>query len=117
MTKVLKSVWRTENNFEVSDMGDNKVLFQFKEAKDLDRVLLLNPQLFDKYLVVLHKLRTGEAVNKLKFHKASFWVQIHRLPTMNQTREAGLRIGGILGEVEKVDMDEKGFFLEGYLRI
>ena len=67
--------------------------------------------------MVLHKLRTGEAVNKLKFHRASFWVQIHRLPTMNQTREAGLRIGGILGEVEKVDVDEKGFCLGGYLRI
>lgn len=36
---------------------------------------------------------------------------------MNQTRDAGLRIGGILGEVEKVDVDEKGFCLGSYLRI
>ena len=43
VTRVLKSVWRTEKNFEVSDMGDNKVFFRFEEAKDLDRVLLLSP--------------------------------------------------------------------------
>lgn len=36
---------------------------------------------------------------------------------MSQTREAGIRIGSILGKVEKVDVDEKGFCLAGYLRI
>ena len=36
---------------------------------------------------------------------------------MNQTKEAGFQIGGILGEVEKVDVDENGFCLGGYLRI
>lgn len=117
VARVLKSIWKTEKNFEVSDMGDNKVLFRFEEAKDLDRVLLLSPWTFDKYLVVLHKLEAGEAVNKLKFDRAFFWVQIHGLPTMNQTKEAGLRIGGILGEVVNVDVDENGFCLGGYLRI
>ena len=27
VARVLKAVWRTEKNFEVCDMGDNKVLF------------------------------------------------------------------------------------------
>ncbi|KAL4602987.1 hypothetical protein ACB092_10G093500 [Castanea dentata] len=70
-------------------MGDNKVFIRFEDAKDLDRVLLLSPRSFDKYLVVLHKLGAGDTVNKLKFNRSSFWVQIHRLPTMNQTREVG----------------------------
>lgn len=117
MVRVIKSVWWTEKNFEVNDMGDNKVLIRFDEAKDLDKVILLSPWSFDKYLVVLHKLGAGETVNKLKFSRSPFWVQIHRLPTMNQIRDAGLRIGGILGEVEKVDVDEKGFCLGSYLRI
>ncbi|KAK7856470.1 hypothetical protein CFP56_023120 [Quercus suber] len=98
-------------------MGDNKVLIRFGEANDLNRVLLLSLWSFDKYLVVLHKLRAGEAVNKLTFNRAYFWVQIHGLPTMNQTKKAGLRIGGIPGDVEKVDVDEKGFCLGGYLHI
>ena len=61
VAKVLKSIWQTEKNFEVSDMGDNKVLFRFEKAKDLDRVLLLSPWTFDKYLVVLHKLWAGSS--------------------------------------------------------
>ena len=48
---------------------------------------------------------------------ATFWVQIHGLPTLSQTREAGLRIGGSLGKVEKMDVGDKGFSLGGYLRI
>ncbi|KAK7860070.1 hypothetical protein CFP56_042179 [Quercus suber] len=74
VVRVLKSIWRTEKNFEVCDMGDNKALIHFEEANDLDKVLLLRPWSFDKYLVVLHKLRAGEAVNKLTFNRASFWV-------------------------------------------
>lgn len=97
VARVLKSVWRTEKNFEVCDMGDNKVL-----------VLLLSPWSFDKYLVVLHKLRAGETVNRLTFNKASFWVQIHGLPTMNQMRETGLWIGGILGMWRRLTWMRKG---------
>lgn len=34
VARVLKTVWRTEKNFEVYDMVDNKVLFQFGVKKD-----------------------------------------------------------------------------------
>ena len=74
MARVLRTVWRTEKSFEVHDMGENKVLFHFGLKKDLDRVLLLGPWSFDKYLLVLHKLNEGEAVTKVKFDRTSFWV-------------------------------------------
>lgn len=35
---------------------------------------------------------------------------------MCQTKEVGMRIGATLGEVEKVDANEKGFCLGSYLR-
>ena len=117
MARVLRLVWQTTKNFEVCDMGENKVLFQFEDDNDLDRVLLLSPSAFDKYLVLLHKLSAGEAVNKVQFNQALFWVQIHELPTISQTKEVGLCIENILGQVEKVDVDEKGFCLVGYLCI
>ncbi|XP_075665200.1 uncharacterized protein LOC142634831 [Castanea sativa] len=117
VARVLKTVWRTEENFEVYDMGDNKIIFHFSLKEDLDKVLLLSPWSFDKYLLILHQLSTEEAVTKVKFNNASFWVQIHGLPTMCQTKEAGVVIGGTLGKVEKVDVDAKGFRLGGYMRI
>lgn len=117
VARVLKSVWRTEQNFEVCDLGNNKVLFHFMSKDDLDRVLLLSPWSFDKYLLILHNLKAGESVSKLPFDRVSFWVQIHGLPTLSQTKEVGIRIGESLGRVEKVDVEEKGFCRGGYLRI
>lgn len=117
VARVLKSVWRTEQNFEVCDLGNNKVLFHFMSKDDLDRVLLLSPWSFDKYLLILHNLKAGESVSKLPFDRVSFWVQIHGLPTLSQTKEVVIRIGESLGRVEKVDVEEKGFCRGGYLRI
>ena len=36
---------------------------------------------------------------------------------MSQTKEIGASIGETLGVVEKVDIDDKGFSMGGYLRI
>lgn len=80
-------------------------------------MLLLGPWSFDKYLLILHKLEAGKAMTKVKFDRASFWVQIHGLPTMCLTKDAGILIGGMLGKVEKVDVDDKGFCLGGHIHI
>lgn len=117
IARVLKAVWKTERNFEVSDIAKNKVLFKFGKREDMDRVLMLSPWTFNKYLVVLHKLEVGEAANRICFDRALFWVQIHGLPTMSQTKDTALHLGSTLGVVEKVDVDGEGFSLSGYLRI
>ena len=95
MAKVLKMVWKAENGFEVNDLGDNKVMFLFHTTDDMDRVLLLSLWSFDKYLLILHKLVRGEAVKDVKFDKSPFWIQIHGLPTMCQTKEVRESIGEI----------------------
>ena len=117
VARVLKTVWKAENGFEVNDLGDNKVIFLFHTTEDMDRVLLLSPWSFDKYLLILNKMVRGETVKDVKFDKSPFWIQIHGLPTMSQTKEVGESIGATLGKVEKVDADGKGFCLGNYLRI
>ena len=92
-------------------------MFLFQTKDDMDRVLFLCPSSFDKYLLVLHKLERGEAVKDIKFDKSPFWVQIHGLPTICQTKTVGLSIKATLGKVEKVDANEKGFCLGKFIRI
>lgn len=82
VVRVLRLVWRAEHNFKVSDLGENKVMFLLQSKDDMERVLLLSPWSFDKYLLILHKLEHGEAVKDIKLNKSPFWIQIHGLPTM-----------------------------------
>lgn len=114
---MLKSVWKVENNFEVSDLDENKVVFLFQTKDDMEKVLLLSLWPFDKYLFILHKMVRGEAVKDIKFDKTPFWIQIHGLPTMCQTKEVRMSINATLGEVEKVDANKKGFCLGNFWRI
>nr|POE60736.1 hypothetical protein CFP56_53397 [Quercus suber] len=90
--RALRSMWRTKKDFEVSDVGDNRVLFSFQAKAYLDRVFLQGPWSFDKYILLLRKLKMGESVSSLTFHEAAFWV-------------------------EKVDVGDKGLNLACYLRI
>ena len=117
VARVLKLAWKTKENFEVSDLGENKALFLFKMMDDLDKVLLQGPWSYDKYLLILHKLQAEESARKVRLDRVSFWIQIHGLPTMSQTKEIGMRIGETLGLVEKMDVDDKGFCMGGCLRI
>ncbi|XP_030941941.1 uncharacterized protein LOC115966959 [Quercus lobata] len=117
VVRVLRTVWRVEHDFEVSDLGENKVMFLFQTKEDMEKLLLLSPWSFDKYLLILHKLVCGEVVKDIKFNRLPFWVQIHGLPTMCQTKEVGMNIDATLGEVEKVDANGKGFCLGSFLHI
>ena len=53
----------------------------------------------------------------IKFDRSSFWVQVHGLPTMCQTKEVGMSISATLGEAEKVGANGKGFCLGSFLHI
>ena len=79
--------------------------------------MLLGPWLFDKYLLILHKVEASESVKSLSFDKVSFWVQIHGLPMLSQNMDTGKRIRSSLGTVEKVEMDERGFCLGEYMGV
>ena len=117
VNRVLKTVWKMEKTFEASDLGENKVMFLFQTKDNMDRVLFLCLWCFDKYLLILHKLERGEVVKNIKFDKSLFWVQIHGLPTICQTKTVGLSIEATLGGVERVDANEKGFCLGNFIQI
>lgn len=117
VARVLKIVWKTKDNFEVSDLGENRALFLFKTMDDLDRVMLLGPLSYDKYLLTLHNLQASKSARKVSLDRVSFWVQIHGLPTMSQMKEIGKKIGETLDIVEKTDVEDKGFCMGSCLHI
>ncbi|XP_023907828.1 uncharacterized protein At4g02000-like [Quercus suber] len=81
------------------------------------RVLTNGPWTFDKYLLAVHKLGEEEQIQNISFDKVSFWVQLHDIPAKRMTKEIGERIGGMLGEVEEVDIPTTANLLGKYIRV
>lgn len=43
IAKTFKLLWKTRKGFKIRDMGDQRVLFAFPEASDIDSVLQGEP--------------------------------------------------------------------------
>ena len=46
--KTFMPLWHTRDNFEVSDVGNNKLLFAFQSEEDVEKVLMGEPWSFDR---------------------------------------------------------------------
>nr|XP_023926510.1 uncharacterized protein LOC112037926 [Quercus suber] len=108
LSRTLKTMWRSIQNFEVRDLTSNTVLILFSNEVDAKKILSQGPWSFDKYLIGLYKPSESESVDDAKFDTASFWVQIHNLPLSRMNRANAEIIGSSLGKVEQVDASPTG---------
>ena len=53
VAQTFRPLWRTRREFEVSDAGNNVVLFDFMLEADVEKVLMGEPWSFDRHIVVL----------------------------------------------------------------
>lgn len=99
ITRTFKPLWRADKGFLACNMGDNVILFEFKEKTDLEWVLLLEPWSYDKHLVAFRRLEEDMELESLTFEHAVFWVQIENLPFLSQKREVAESLSATIGEV------------------
>ena len=99
VAKMFRPLWRTRDNFEVNDVGNNKLLFAFQSEEDVEKVLMGEPWPFDRHLVVFQRYTTSTPIKELSFDKVSFWIQIHNLPYPLLSAEVARSIGEMLGKV------------------
>ena len=69
IANTFKLLWRTCKGFEVRDVGNHRVLFEFRDALDIDRVLRAKPWSFDKFLVALKRVSRNTDVKNLIFDR------------------------------------------------
>ena len=74
VARTFRPLWRTRRDFEVSDAGNNIVLFEFELEADVVKVLLGEPWSFNRHLVVLERYDSSTPVKNLKFNTTSFWI-------------------------------------------
>lgn len=100
VAKIFRPLWRTRGKFEVSDAGDNILLFAFELSADIEKVLMGESWSFDRHLVVFQRYDISTPLEELKFDKVSFWVQIHNPPYSLLSVEVAQSLGGSLGTVK-----------------
>lgn len=102
----MQQAWRTNKEIKVEGLGDNTFIFKLLLKSEKKRILYGGPWHFDRSLLVITKQRGMGDVKRQDFTHASFWVQIHNMPIMCMDREIIKEIGGRIGEVQEVEMDE-----------
>ena len=71
-------------------------------------VILSEPWHFDKALLLVKEVTDGVSLGEGDFCFTHMWVQIHSLPLFAMTKATGSFIGGQVGQVLEVEMDENG---------
>ena len=99
IARTFNPIWRARNGFKIQNYGDRMILFTFDNKNDVDRIIANEPWSFDKHLVAMQKYDKETPIGEVKFERASFWVQLHRIPPRYMTKETTLKISGVIGEV------------------
>lgn len=80
--------------------------FKFSTKRDLENMLRIEPQIFDKNLLVLTRFSGEEQPSILNKNYGSFWVRFYKLPLMLRKNAMAKKLGGILGSFEEVDQKD-----------
>lgn len=106
VARTFRPLWRTDNDFQLQDMGDNIVIIRFSDPADLERVIASGPWTYDKSLILFQCTEEGVPVTSMSFDQADLWVQIHGLPLHLLDSATAHQIGSTIGRVCQ-DSDEE----------
>ncbi|XP_075473867.1 uncharacterized protein At4g02000-like [Primulina tabacum] len=117
MKNILADLWRPVRGVHISEIGDNRLLFQFFHQMDLERILEGGPWTFDNQFIILHHLQEGELPMHVPLFSLNFWVQIYGLPIGYFSESIGKQPGAFLGTLLEYDDTNNSGAWRTYMRI
>ncbi|XVE77534.1 hypothetical protein DITRI_Ditri13aG0070800 [Diplodiscus trichospermus] len=103
MRTIFTKLWKLKARLVVKKIGKQLFIFQFGDGSDKDKLLVRQPWLFNKALLVLQQFDGMQVPESINMDWCPFWVQIHRLSLGMMSKKIGVVIGKSLGDVEEVD--------------
>lgn len=100
----------------IGERGDNLFVVEFGSKADLDRVLAGTPWIAGKHPVILKEYDERLKPSEIRFDRMEIWARILNLPLGWMNLQRGARAMRLLGEVQKMDVDEDGKASGAYLR-
>lgn len=99
LAKTFTPLWRSINRFKVHNLGSHELLFVVNNEVEVEKVLQILLWSFDKHLMIMERHDKNFNIEKLKFDKLTFWVQVHGLLIKFMNVKATEKICAILGKV------------------
>lgn len=100
---VMAKAWKPVKGVHITEVGTGRFLFRFFHEGDVERVLGDGPWTFDQNLVVMRRIEQGDDPVTLKLDTASFWIQVHNLPSGFMSEKVAKVIGDSVGNFESAD--------------
>ncbi|KAE8678428.1 hypothetical protein F3Y22_tig00111410pilonHSYRG00064 [Hibiscus syriacus] len=76
----LANLWRPLGGIAILELGNNRYLFRFYRAVDMDRMEEGGPWNFNSHLLILHRLKEGEVPLDVPLYISPFWILVHDVP-------------------------------------
>lgn len=89
MGRTFKQLCQSCDGFKMRNMTDHKVLFAFDDEQDVNQVLMVVVERYDK----------DAPLRSLSFETVMFWVQLHDIPMRYMTTEVAENMCDNIGEV------------------
>ncbi|RYR49362.1 hypothetical protein Ahy_A07g035841 [Arachis hypogaea] len=114
----LLGMWDNPQGVAVTDIGQKKMLFSFKDRKRGLRIIQNGPWNVRGNLVNLRLWMEGELVFEVDHDFMEFWIKVHGIPLDHMDIGTEILIGGMLGVlVEDEDPKVNGVLRISFLRI
>ncbi|KAK3221801.1 hypothetical protein Dsin_008826 [Dipteronia sinensis] len=114
---VFSKVWRVEGGGDFELVEGNIFVLYFRTVEVKARILMGGSWHFDRAIILLEEPSGTGDITELKFNRVEFWIQIHNVPLICMSEEAGVFLGKIIGDVREVDLENGKGESERFIRV
>ncbi|KAH6760569.1 hypothetical protein C2S51_017518 [Perilla frutescens var. frutescens] len=100
---VMKKLWNPVYGVTCREIEPNLFSFQFKNKKDMEKVIMMEPWTFNKHILVLKKASVDIQPSRMVLNSVPFWVRIYDLPLAGRNPGMVQQIGNRIGKFVELD--------------
>ena len=101
----MKNVWQPTCGIDISNIGENKYVFQFHHWRNKQRVMEGQPWHFDIHAILLSDIKGNIRPSDMELYELPMWVRIYNLPFKGRLNPENIAaMGKKLGQFVKADV-------------
>lgn len=104
LIETMKKLWSPSKGLTCQELGSNLISFQFYLKRDMERIQLMEPCHFNKYILVLTPLPAEVQPSMLKLDRAPCWIRLYDIPMRGRDNTVIRQIRNRFREI--LEMDE-----------